>query len=368
MEDKVPQIPIETPVVFPSHPATNKILMPILLVAVLVLASVAAVLFFSRQNITPMTTIQQPTKIITVTSEPTGATPSTVEWKTYTNTEAAFSLKYPSSVLLNADSKGTQQIVLNVVTEKLADIPEDLPQSMGRVDALKEKDRLAKGEGVNLVKIGSLNGQVETILSQFEVCSTLFTRKLTFFTGDYRVILTLVGQKNIIIADMPEFFKVDSANCGSQQVWNQDKISAFEPALAKKQGKGAGQNWYDTFDAIVKTITVTTPVSSVPVGWSTYKNNLYGFEISYPASYRALDSKNDLYGYPNGAVLLYTGGQAYDVVIEVWNTQSAYESNYSSRMSDVTVMKNKDKFITLFDNTGAPDNKAIIATFKLQSQ
>lgn len=300
------------------------------------------------------------------------------ELKTYTHTEAGFSLKYPTSVLLDAETEGATQPILSVSAQKLSDIPEDLPSFMGRSDALKQKADLSKGGGTT-VKIGSLNGQVDTHLSQFEICSVLLTRSLTFYPGDYRVIISLAGPKEAIIKSMPEFFTTNPTNCGTKQVWNQDKVSSFESTLAQKKGQGVGQDWYDTFDAIVKTITLTTsgntvsvpsnttptPSSTLPPDWSAYKNTKYGFEISYPKTFKTLIDKDSLSGYPNGVALLYTGGQAYDIVIELWNTKAEYESNYSSRVSDLTVVKSGDKFITLLDNTKSPENKKIIDSFKL---
>lgn len=293
-------------------------------------------------------------------------TPNTTNWQTYTNAQAGFRLQYPSSVFLNNTTQSDKQLTLSVSVDKLSDIPEDLPMLMGRNDALNEKARLTKGQGENLVKIGPLYGQVENVLAQFEVCSVLFTRKVTFYPGDYRVIVSLAGPKAPMVAAMPDFFTIDKANCGTQKVWNQGKIGTFLATLEKKMGKGIAQQWYDTFQGIVQTITFTTPINAA-TNMSTYTNNTYGFTISYPNSYKALDDANNLYGYPHGIVLLYSGGQAYDVVIESWNTQAEYENAYSSRMPDVTVVKSNGKFITLLDNTKSAENKQIIASFKLLS-
>ncbi len=365
-EDNNPPSPIQ-PEQIASIPAKKAFTLPMVILLILVVALfVGATVFLltKKAKSPPLSTPLSPTS-----ANPTATPmPSPVEWKTYTNSQAGFSLKYPDSVLLNAETKGASQSVLLINVEKLSSIPEDLPQRMGRTDALKEKDRLAKGEGENIVKLGSLNGRAAMTLAQFEICSVILTRSLTFFPGEYRVTILLVGVKNAIMTSMPYFFTVDNANCGTERIWNQDKITTFEPTLAQKKGQGAGQEWYDTFDAIVKTVTLTTPNNTVSSDLSTYKNDQYGFEIFYPKPYRALDDAASLSGYPKGVVLLYTGGQAYDVVIEVWNTQSEYESSYSSRMSDVTVVKSKDKFITLFNNTKEPENEKIIATFKLLQQ
>lgn len=300
----------------------------------------------------------------------------TSNWKTYSNTEAGFSFKYPPSVLFNneANKDNPTQPELLVSTEKLSDIPEDMPVFMGRNDAIAQKDLLAKGNVEDSIKIGSLYGGVGMKLSQFEVCSVILSRTLTFYPNGYRVIITLAGPKESIMDSMPEFFTVDEKNCGMNRMWNQENKNSFSDTLKQGKGKGAAQGWYDTFDSIVKTVTLITPIptsspsptptSVVPSGWLTYKNDAYNFEISHPDSYKAQTSKEDLYGYPKGILLLYSGGQAYDIVVEIWNSKAEYEQEYGPRVSDLTVFESNGKFITILDNTGTAENKEIIKSFK----
>ena len=103
----------------------------------------------------------------------------------------------------------------------------------------------------------------------------------------------------------------------------------------------------------------STPENSLNV----YKNEEYGFQISYPDNYQVLDSKNDLYGWPKGIVLFYNGGQAYDIVIEAWDTEAEYQSRYSSSNFEVIVKKIGNKYITAVDYTEEDGNKEIISTF-----
>jgi hypothetical protein len=71
----------------------------------------------------------------------TKTTEDTSDWKTYTNTQAGFSFKYPPSVIFdsNAENSATQSELL-VSAEKLSDIPEDLPSFMGRNDAIQARN------------------------------------------------------------------------------------------------------------------------------------------------------------------------------------------------------------------------------------
>ena len=111
----------------------------------------------------------------------------------------------------------------------------------------------------------------------------------------------------------------------------------------------------------------STPTPT-PSSQQTYTNTKYGFQISYPPSYKALDDQTNLYGWPKAVVLFYKGGQSYDIAVEVWDTQAEYLSKYPNGKNmgkDITVKQIGNKYITLTDFTFAPDNAAIIASFKL---
>jgi hypothetical protein len=302
----------------------------------------------------------------------------TTNWTIYQDNRVGFSFKYPPE-LVTVNNSTDEGLSLSVTTEKLADIPEDLPSFMGRKDALEEKSRLAQGLGERIFKIDSLNGDISTTYSMFEVCSVMFVKKLTFYPNDYRVMLTLNGPEKKIIAAMPDSFKQDPANCGENLIWNQDKKSNFETVLLNHQGQGLAQTWYDTFYAIANTVQLTVPITSpvptvspavspTPISGQVYKNDLYGFTLTYDKPYRLLTDKDSLSAYPHGLALFYTGGQAYNLVIEVWDSQSAYEKEYAGRISDLKIFKKNDKYITILtilNNTDSDSNQKIIDSLQL---
>ena len=116
--------------------------------------------------------------------------------------------------------------------------------------------------------------------------------------------------------------------------------------------------------AVTTPQATSTPDTSAPSGWSTYKNEDYGFQISYPVKYKALTDSNNLYGWPKAVVLIYSGGQSYDLPIEVWNTQAEYEAKYKNQ-NNLTVREVNGKYITLVNANFANEVDDIISTFKI---
>jgi hypothetical protein len=109
----------------------------------------------------------------------------------------------------------------------------------------------------------------------------------------------------------------------------------------------------------------TPEPTPLPVGWAIYRSEDEGFEIAYPTSYAPLDDSDNLYGWPNGLLLLYNAGQSYDIVVQVWDSVEEYESALGSDVSRAMVFPSEGRFFTVMDITQEPDNASVIATFRL---
>lgn len=109
---------------------------------------------------------------------------------------------------------------------------------------------------------------------------------------------------------------------------------------------------------------VVEPSPDPYADWQTYTSQEYGFQFSYPDDFEALDDQNNLYGWPKAVVLLYQGGQAYDIPVEVWDNQAEYQQKYQNRLSEVTVKEVGGKYVTFHNNTGVNLFDEITDSFK----
>lgn len=111
-------------------------------------------------------------------------------------------------------------------------------------------------------------------------------------------------------------------------------------------------------------ITTPTPTPDPTAGWEKYTNEQYGFELRYPSAYKQTEDK---YGWPKSILLLYKGGQSYDLAVEIWNSELEYQTKYKTQLDTLIVKQNLDKFITLLNQNKDPEVDQIISTFKLIS-
>ncbi|MFA6252285.1 MAG: hypothetical protein WCX74_02705 [Candidatus Paceibacterota bacterium] len=185
-------------------------------------------------------------------------------WKVYED-KSGFTIKYPSNVTLNSDSKIKNGLDLNITSIKINELNGTL--GYDKETATKNKQALENGQTIenvdlpfedskNIINISRTNILDFIVFSRFEICSVVFERKAYFFKDDYQIVVTLSMPKEKVIKDYPEYFKIDKANCGDEEIWNYDKRKEFYEK-AKKGELGIASEWLTTFDSIIKTLDIS---------------------------------------------------------------------------------------------------------------
>jgi len=198
----------------------------------------------------------------------------TDSWPAHKDEDANFHLRYSFEVStddsfprLTIDSqkintlKGTMGFNRETATKNQAslnngeygqdvDWPLEGSKKVRAVDGPSTTDPKESGNGVNK------NAQEFMVLGRFEICDVTFERKLYFFNNGHQVIITLIGDKEKIIAEMPEYFTTNQENCMDEIIWDIEKQEQFYTDLASNKGSNSAQDWFDTFDRIVETITI----------------------------------------------------------------------------------------------------------------
>lgn len=119
-------------------------------------------------------------------------------------------------------------------------------------------------------------------------------------------------------------------------------------------------------EKVVEIESTPNPTIDAMTGWETYANTEYNFSIKYPSNYKLLTNKESLYGWPNAVALIYSGGQSYDLPIEIWSDKNEYKQKYSTLdekyITMVSILNNK--YLTLVNLNENEIVDKIISTFK----
>jgi len=116
--------------------------------------------------------------------------------------------------------------------------------------------------------------------------------------------------------------------------------------------------------ATSEAVLTPSPQPTIKSGWEKYTNTKYGFEFIYPQEYKVLTDSNSLYGWPKAILLLYKGGQSYDMAVEMWESEAEYKQKYASQLDNIAAFENEGLFITLLNTNKDPDVAEIISSFK----
>ena len=140
-------------------------------------------------------------------------------------------------------------------------------------------------------------------------------------------------------------------------------IAGFFAYQTQKLVKEFNKDQSETFTPTAIPTQTPTPTVDPTANWQTYKNIEIGFEIKHPNEYKQVE---DTYGWPNAILLLYKGGQSYDLVVELWDSKTEYLTKYNNEPITRLVAKQVgEKFVTFLNINDNIEVASIIETFKI---
>jgi len=244
------------PVTEPTNPplsmkSKNNWLISIVFLVVGILIGVGGILAYQKYVAAKPVAVASPTPVATI--DPTAS------WKTYTDPSGQFSLKYPSSVNLNAEAKNSTANTLSIQVTPVNKIT-DMPLGFDKATAIADIASLSKGEfgkSINfgipesekVFKVGDTYGKTFTTLQVLEVCDVRFTRTAIIYYKNYQIMMTYIGPKSLIEAS-PNYFTDSQAGCGAK-IWKEG--NTFYSDVASGKAPQAAQDWFDTFDQVLST-------------------------------------------------------------------------------------------------------------------
>lgn len=204
----------------------------------------------------PTDTTQPTTDKVDLTSN---VTADETALTTYTSNTPAFTFMYPSEATLDLQKGDGLNLIVTVNNLRAMT---DQPAGFDRENIAQDKTSLAAGDpttpfrqGVDyrLENISGALAKSYLVLRQFEVCDVQFDRELIAYKDDYQVVVTWSYLGDRLIDNNPAYFTKDSMDCGQQRIWKDQ--DAFASDLEMGDTDSVSQNWYDSFDEIVRSFT-----------------------------------------------------------------------------------------------------------------
>ncbi len=178
-------------------------------------------------------------------------------WNFYEIEGTDLFVRYPSNISME---KGALQLIVENTKIDELDYPGfDKKEVLATAESLKKgefggEDIFVFEDSKKVRNLGKINAQEYMVLGRFEICDVVFERKALFFENNRRIKVTVKGNKDLILASMPDYFEKNEENCGDDLIWNFDKMSDFYKTLSEGKGSPEAQEWFDSFDKTIDTI------------------------------------------------------------------------------------------------------------------
>lgn len=278
------------------------------------------------------------------------------DWLTYP-TEGNFSgweIKHPNSIIPRANEQNTQILIMKDVNEAV----------------LINLDMNVKPEEIPLKQ--HISTKIE--LEHCQITSPLANYSL----GNYQAF-KYSGECGVNTVGDSIMFK----NKTTYSIQSPHKSGEFFQADIYSDPEFADESDLRLAESIINTITILNPYEgqnteenenletkkedTLNPNLKKYENKQIGYSIIYPNNYQVVDDNS----WKNSDLVLYKGGQVYDLVIQVWNTKQEYEEYFEDNPAayeNMVVYKINEKFLTLVNMGEDSEVAEIVKSLKMLSQ
>ena len=360
-------LPPTPPVIPPTSSASKRSPLILILLALIILILFAAGGYYlGSSNLMMPQPIASP--VVYASPQPMASVDPTAGWKTFTSSKFNYSFKYPADWEFMAYDEENAVFGAHVLQSVAGDEVEKY-MDHGIIDFQKlgkpiVKLQISYTESVYPVEFTNENDSV-IIKNQEEHINAILNQENESAITEQElarqpqpdVSVGTLQTVQLLGDNSSKYFSVYLGRVSNKQLISVGVRSENFGALPFDQSESR-----KIVNQILSTFRFGDD-STDTSGWKTYQDSQYNFELKYPEEYKIAEDKS---GWPNATLLLYKGGQTYDLAVEVWNTESEYTSKYKTQMSldGLTVKNYQGKFITLFNGNLDPTVDQIISTFK----
>lgn len=102
---------------------------------------------------------------------------------------------------------------------------------------------------------------------------------------------------------------------------------------------------------------------NVPSGWVEYDNREYDFWFSYPSEFEVLDGE-EIGEWRKGVVVVANGEGAEELVIQVWEDEEEYRSEFGDGVSASMVLAHEGRYFSFVKVGQSEEVEIVVKSFR----